>query len=220
MEYICRYKGLVHVIKFKPSENSKLGKSNTLHTYHFTDLQVKTGLLAHDTGVCMDCPYSYNQNKGKTGGCYTHKGFQVLGLISMLKRLGKLDIKPYTEKSFIDFISVLKGNYTLDLVRLGVYAEPTTFPGLEHLLKLPHIGYTRQWAKHPELAGKIMASCFSHVEATFANSMGFKAFVSVQQLPNSVAVCPASKEFKGNKLTCDKCHACDGTKSNIYIKKH
>lgn len=220
MEYICHYGNTVHVIRLKKSENRKLGKSNTLHTYHFTKMQVETGILSHDSEVCMDCPKSYNQNGGKSGGCYTHKGLQMLGLLSILRRLKTLEIPPYTDYSFKDFIRVINRSHQIDLTRLGVYGEPVSFPGLKHLLSKPHIGYTRQWIKHPELAGKIMASCFSSVEAAHANSLGFKAFVSVPSLPSGVAVCPASKEFKGKKLTCDKCKACNGLNNNIYIKTH
>lgn len=220
MEYICHHNDNVHVIKFKKSENRKLGSSNTVHTYHFTTEQIRTGNLKFDAGVCFDCPLSFNQNSGKSGGCYTHKNLQYVGLLSMMKRLKKLDIKPYTETSFKEFFNVLNRTYKVDLVRLGSYGEPTTFPGLHKLLAVPHIGYTRQWMKHPELAGWLMASCFSPIEAAYANNMGFKAFVSVPKLPSGVAVCPASKQFKGNKLTCDKCKACDGKKNNIYIQKH
>lgn len=220
IEYVCKHGDNVHVIKLKNSENKKLGTSLTLHTYHFTKQQVSTGVLSFDKGVCLNCPLSFNQNNGKTGGCYTHKGLQNMGLMSMLRRLKKLDILPYTDSSFKQFMSGIKRNYQVGLVRIGSYGESVTFPGLTHLLKLPHVGYTRQWMQHPELAGKIMASCFSSIEAAHANSLGFKAFVSVPTLPSGVAVCPASKEFKGTKLTCDKCKACDGTKNNIYIKKH
>ena len=79
----------VHVLQAKISQNSKIGAGYVLQTYHFSVDQVKNNDFTQDTNNCMDCPFSYNQNNGKSGGCYTHKGMQLMGLKSMLRSLNK-----------------------------------------------------------------------------------------------------------------------------------
>jgi len=233
MEYIFRSGDIIHVLKTKASENSKLGFGYIVHTYHWSVDQVARGVFNDDAHNCMDCPYSYNQNGGKTGGCYTHGGMQGQGLRSMLKRLhrlygeGKIDNK--LNKGKLDnFISLSSAAGTV-LTRLGVYGEPITLPlnvmGKLVRISKSHTGYTHQWNKEAAIpyAKYLMASTHNQFETLIAESRGFRAFQSSKDKDKKMPVCPASKEMN-YKLTCVECKACDGTVNgktkSIFIFKH
>lgn len=228
IEHKFKKDGIIHVIQLKPSENKKLGKFNlVIQTYHFSEDQLQD--FKNDAANCLDCPYSYNMNGGKSGGCYTHKGYQGMGIKSMVKRLSKLDIPNYSKDSFNSFIKYIS-DYPVELCRLGAYGEPCLLP-LNLMGKLvrvssKHTGYTHQWNK-PEFKAYskyLMASTHNSFETAIANDLGFRAFESSTIKTKNIAVCPASKEFKGNKKTCTECAACNGTynrkKNNLFIYKH
>lgn len=232
MEYIFQSDNIVHVLKTKPSENSKLGFGYIVHTYHWSIDQVSSGKFTNDAHNCMDCPYSYNQNAGKSGGCYTHGGLQGQGLRSMLKRLHRLygegKIEKLDKQKLEEFISLSSAASPV-LTRLGVYGEPITLP-LNTMGKLvriskAHTGYTHQWNKDAAkpYSKYLMASTHSVFETLIAESYGFRAFVSAKSKEKAMPVCPASKEM-GYKLTCVQCKACDGTVNgktkSIFIHKH
>lgn len=232
IEYIFRHGDQIHVLQTKPSANSKLGVGYITTTYHFSIDQVTNNNFKDDAKTCFDCPYSYNMNNNKSGGCYTHKSFMGQGIRSMLKRLNKLywagRILEYNKDSFNLFLS---GSAAIKpiLVRYAGYGEPVTLPlrliGKLSKLSDKHTGYTHQYIR-PELAAYskyLMASTHSHFETLVANRMGWRAFESSKKADVKMAVCPASKEF-GKKLTCIQCAACGGTKkgqtNNIFIKTH
>ena len=232
LEYLFKNGDQIHVLQTKPSANSKLGHGYITTTYHFSEMQVADINFEDDAKTCFDCPYSYNQNGGKSGGCYTHKFPQRQELTAMLKRLNKLynegKIKEYNKQSFNRFID---GSAAIKpvLTRFASYGEPVTLP-LNLLGKLAnisekHVGYTHQWQR-PELAGYskyLMASTHGYFESLVANSLGWRAFESSPKVDIKTPVCPASKEF-GKKLTCIECGACGGVKkgqtNNIFIKVH
>jgi hypothetical protein len=81
------HNGCVHSIDYKPSQNSKLGFGMVIQTYHYSIEQVLNNELTLDDANCLNCPFSFNQNDGKTGGCYTHKGMQGFGIKSKLRSL-------------------------------------------------------------------------------------------------------------------------------------
>lgn len=228
MEYIFKDKKVIHVIQCKPSANKKLGMYNmVIQTYHFSEEQLTD--FRNDKANCLDCPYSYNQNEGKSGGCYVHKGYQGLGIRAMVKRLSKMSIPDFNQEHFNSFIAYAS-SYNIELTRLGAYGEPALLP-LRVVGKLTRIskgytGYTHQWGK-PEVKGYskyLMASTHSRFETSAANSLGFRAFQSAETKDSKMAVCPASKEFTGKKKTCVECAACNGTqngrKNNLFIQKH
>ena len=232
LEYLFKNGDQIHVLQTKPSANSKLGHGYICTTYHFSIDQVVNLNFKDDAKTCFDCPYSFNQNKGESGGCYVHKGMIRHGITAMLKRLHRLynegKIKEYNKQSFNRFID---GSAAIKpvLTRFASYGEPVTLP-LNLLGKLAnisekHVGYTHQWQR-PELAGYskyLMASTHGYFESLVANSLGWRAFESSPKADVKTPVCPASKEF-GKKLTCIECGACGGVKkgqtNNIFIKVH
>lgn len=222
-EYIFTHNNVVHVLQTKPSSNSKIGVGYVVQTYHFSLEQVANNDLKLDVGTCFDCPFSYNQNGGKSGGCYTHKGFQAMGLRSMLKRLNKLNISPLCNDKLDSYLTISK-ELKPSLTRIGSYGEGTTLPlnivGKLCRISPKHTGYTHQYNKAQGYSKYLMASTHNVFETSLANSLGFRAF----SVGGTGAVCPASKEFKGNKKTCNQCAACDGTnkgkRNNITIKQH
>jgi len=232
LEYIFTNKDQVHVLQTKPSANSKLGHGYLCTTYHFSISQVQSNNFKDDTNTCFNCPFSFNMNGGKSGGCYTHKGLMLNGLRSMLKRLHRLynegKIKEYNKQSFNRFID---GSAAIKpvLVRLASYGEPCTLDlrlmGKLVRLSDKHTGYSHMWQR-PELSGYskyLMASTHGYFESLVANSLGWRAFESSPKADVKTPVCPASKEF-GKKLTCIECGACGGVKkgqtNNIFIKVH
>lgn len=226
IEYIWRRDRVIHALVLKPSENKKLGFGMVIHTYHFSVGQVASGDLTDDTDCCFDCQFSFNQNGGKSGGCYTHKGFQRLGLMSMLKRLHKTTIKDFDKKAFNKLLDIAK-MYGVVLTRFGVYGEPVTLPlnivGKLVKISKSHTGYSHQWHKALGYGKYFMASVSSMIEVAIANDLGYRCFIAYNNEEVKGATCPASKEFKGNKLTCTECGACDGgskRRNNIKIKIH
>lgn len=231
VEYIFEKDKIIHVLSCKPSANRKLGIGYMIHTYHFSVEQVSSGDFTLDSRNCLDCPYSYNMNHGKSGGCYTHGGMMGQGLRSMLKRLKKIwgdgGIGKYDKVKFESFISACSF-FSPQLTRLGVYGEPITLPlpNIESLVELSpkHTGYTHQWSlQNNKYAKYLMASTHSAFESRMANNVGWRSFESSKEKELTMPTCPAAKEFTGNKLTCVTCGACNGKlggKNNIHIKKH
>lgn len=221
--YTFTYNNVVHVLQTKPSANKKIGVGYTVQTYHFSFEQVRNNNLVLDSGNCFDCPFSFNRNEGKSGGCYCHKDKQLLGIKAMLRRLSKLSIEPLRKDKLNSFLIISK-ELKPSTTRMGAYGEPVTLPlnvvGKLCRLSPKHTGYTHQYTKLQGYSKYLMASTHNAFETSLANSLGFRAF----SVDGNGAVCPAAKEFKGKKKTCVECGACDGTsknrKNNIKIKKH
>jgi len=96
------YEGRIHNIQVSATTNQKLTEySVVMQSFHFTFEQVENLDLTLDSNTCFGCDFSFNQNDGKSGGCYTHKGPFRWGLDSKLKRLNKLlvndKLQPYSE---------------------------------------------------------------------------------------------------------------------------
>lgn len=234
LEYVFEMDGVVHVLQTKPSANSKLGLGYIVTTYHFSINQVLDNDLKQDAGTCFDCPFSYNQNNGKTGGCYTHKGLMGMGMKTMLRRLHSMymsgKILPYNSDTFDGYVKMSK-QYHPVLTRFGGYGEPVTLPlnmiSSLYSLSAKSTGYTHQWHKPDVKEYKIylMASTHNPIETSIANDIGWRVFFAKNKGDKyKGAVCPAAKEFTGNKKTCIECGACNGTASgnskNILINKH
>lgn len=218
LEYIFKYNNVVNVIQLKPSANSKIGFGYVVQTYHFSPDQFKD--FKEDSLNCLGCPFSFSSGTELSGQCYTHKGPQRMGLASMLRRISKLDIKPFSEGEFdklMQKVDIIKPN----LVRFGAYGEPTLLPMyvVKQLTKYNHTGYTHAWRKFPQYAGIFQASVHSLVELAQANHLGYKTFRIADVKERSEALCPASKEA-GKKKTCVECRMCNGAMKNVVIAQH
>lgn len=234
VEYVWKdeVRGIVNVLLLKKSDNSKLGGSWMIGTYHFSEKQVLSGKLDDDEACCMDCPLSYGSGDRS---CYTHKGLMKLGLLSMLRRLKRIydTIGVFSQHELNVFVArvcearekLAKKGEKIDQVRFGVYGEPVllNIKIVDQIAGIAkHQGYTHQWTKvDKSYSAYFMASTHNVFEAAIANDMGYRTF-NVGQLDGAVN-CPASKEA-GRKTTCSTCNLCNGTngnsKKNIYIKQH
>lgn len=236
IRYVYRLVDTINVLNAKVSQNSKIGIGYIVQTYHFSIEQVINVSLVNDEKSCLDCPLSYNQNNGKSGGCYTHKGMQSLGLISMLRSLNKklYTIKDFSQNDFNTFISKVKGSSKVDLVRFGAYGEPIlmSLNVVKILSSLSNktTGYTHQWNKPNNGAYNefLMASTHTEIERKKANSLNFRSFFVAESNISgfkalNVVNCPASKESH-KSLSCIACGLCNGikrgNKKDVYIMKH
>ena len=217
-------------IDVKRSNNSKLGEGVHLLTYHFSGSQVRLKDIKLDSNNCFNCSFAYNTNKGKSGGCYTHKGMQGLGIRSKLDSLHRrcIDVKFFDKLSFLLFLQKVREK-PVDLVRFGAYGEPITLPlyVLEKLVTISkkRTGYTHQWFDpvYHKYSKYLMASTHSDAEQWIANSQGWRTFTINSDLERDSILCPASKESEIDS-TCVKCGLCAGTTHktnvNIHIKQH
>ena len=236
IKYIYRTSNTLHVLNAKVSQNKKIGMGYIIQTYHFSIDQIKENSLVNDKESCLDCPLSFNQNNGKSGGCYTHKGMQLMGLKSMIRSLNKKlhTIQEFRTSDFNSFITKIKNTYPVDLVRFGAYGEPVLL-SLDVVKVLSEMapkttGYTHQWNK-PKYNGYnqfFMSSTHTETERTQAKKLGYRSFFvatsEISGFKNENAVnCPASKESNLN-LSCIACGLCNGAKKGIkkdvYINKH
>ena len=239
---------IVNVIEFKISQNSKIGEGLVIQTYHFSIDQVKQNDFTLDSANCLDCPLS-RSNGYKLGQCYTHKGLQLMGLKSKLRKLFKLHklqaIEAFNKIDFNEWqkrvsLQLLKNakrgkESTIKLVRFGAYGEPI-FLGEETIEKLSTMGknitgYTHQYNKDKyNWANKFfMASTHSAKDKAVAKNRNFRQFNVVlkdEKIENSVN-CPSSKEFealKGKKVSCVDCSLCSGNfkkiRKDVHILAH
>ena len=224
LKYIFKINKTVHVLNAKVSENSKIGIGYVIQTYHFSINQIVNNDFTQDKENCLNCPFSYNMNNGNSGGCYTHKGYQLMGLKSMMRSLSRNfeNILDFNILEFKEFINKIKNTYPLDLVRFGAYGEPVLLPlqVVEVLASLSKksTGYTHQYAKkqYNDYNDFFMASTHTTRERKQAKKLGFRSFFVSNKdiIPENAVNCPASKE-SANKLSCIKCGLCNGNKTNI-----
>ena len=233
LRYVYLNDNIVNVINAKVSTNSKIGVGYIIQTYHFDVEQIKSNDITLDNGSCLDCPLSYNQNQGKSGGCYTHKGNQLMGLKSMIRSLNKKfdTIEEFRQSDFDKFINTVKNTYPIDLVRFGAYGEPIllslSIVDILTSLSKKTTGYTHQWDKkeYNEYKQFFMASTHDEQTTNQAKKLGFRSFIVAEsEISSSKAVnCPASKESK-KQSSCIKCGLCNGIKrgikKDVYILKH
>jgi hypothetical protein len=218
---------VIHSIDIKKSATPKLAESSAriLQTYTFSIEQVLNKSLINDKEVCFNCPFSYNQNNGKSGGCYTHKGLLSFGLKSKLNRLNKLYLSGKIQKGYIgifDKIYKYSLKYPIKFARFGTYGEPTLLPielmqGLSTLVK-KYSGYTHQYFNvNKEYNRFLMASTHNIFEVNIAKNLGYRSFLVGTEKPNNFVLCPSSSTIaKDNKISCANCGLCSG--SNIGAK--
>ena len=230
LEYIFIKNKVVHVLQVKPSSTNKLGFGYILQTYHFGIDQVLTGKFQNDSLACGNCKYSFNQNNGESGKCYTHKGLIRLGLGKMLMRLGKIfDTIDNFDLDQFNAFCVMAKKFNINLVRLGTYGDPILLP-IQVSKKLVSLGqrstsYTHQWQNNT-MQDISMASVDSEQEKKYANILGFRTFrilENINEIKKDEIICPASKESK-KQIACNICGLCNGTSNkqikNIAIVKH
>ncbi len=179
---------IVHNIHGKSNMNRKLSNQHTpiIQTYHFSLDQVENNDITLDGNNCLACPFSYSNNNGESGGCYTHKGLQGLGIRSKLKSLhNNLDkIDSFSEETWKEFNSYLD-IVRWQLVRLGAYGEPSLLhiDLMDELVnrhgegKL-HTGYTHDWPTNDKQEYKrfLMASVDSVADFVEADILGWRKF--------------------------------------------
>lgn len=223
LKYNFTYKGIIHCLDYKVSTNSKIGIGIVLMTYHFSKKQVLTKDIRQDRDNCLNCPFSYSSKTITSGKCYTHKGYQRMGLQSKLNSLNLEDIKPFNKEIFDVFVSKLKN---LNLVRFGAYGEPVLMPEyvIETLSKLSkYTGYSHAYKKYPNLHKYFMASVHTVKEQKQANKIGFRTFrIGLDDVIKGEISCPASKEV-GKLTNCISCKLCQGSSikaKNIHIQNH
>ncbi len=233
---------IVHSLVCKKNKNSKTGTANdwVVMTYHFSLEQVETNSFEADADNCLDCPYSFTNNNGVSGGCYTHKGLMRLGLKSKLKGLHKDynsgRVENFSARKFREFKTYVEKK-SPSLVRFGAYGEPITLPLtlVKHLALLAakegraFTGYTHAWQNNPHYAPYFMASVESFVDYVEAKENGWRTFtvdvdgsILKDAPPRTFLGCPAAKE-NGRKLTCATCWRCNGTTTtgkDVLILKH
>jgi hypothetical protein len=229
IEYIYKNDNSVNVIQLKVSQNSKIGFGIVVQTYHFSIDQVINNDIKQDKNNCLDCPLSYS-NDHKLGSCYTHKGFQLMGLKSMLKRLNRIfkDIDTFNQTRFETFLA--RTNKTeINLVRFGAYGEPILLGEnvCEQLSKLSKkvSGYSHQYDKKEFAWSKrfFMASVHNDKDNKSAQNLGFRTFHAIVEkdinTENSVN-CPSSKEANIKTSSCISCGLCNGNLTNLKKSIH
>lgn len=214
--------------------NAKIAgkKELVFQTYSYSRQQFELANIGHkitmdsffkaDQSVCFDCPFSQNR------GCYTAKAQQYAGFLSSLRSIGKKrkwqDIPEYSDSIARQIVNMAKSRY----VRFGTYGEPSLIP-LPLMAEMCDVakswtGYTHQYMRKPEYAPYLMASLHSDRQMTYAERLGFRAFIaSKERLGKPFVNCPASNEA-GFKSTCSACGLCSGTSGkgtkSVWILEH
>jgi hypothetical protein len=216
----------VFVIRKGKTSNEKISDGSKLvQTYTFSMDQWELAnsgrkfklkeFFALDGPNCLDCPFSVGSGDG---GCYTHKGMQYLGMLSMLRSIKADELTPmqapegsWCDERVIEIRNMCKDTY----VRFGTYGEPSLLPytlvRMMAEVASSYTGYTHQWDKPwaRPYAEYFMAS---RHEADAIE--GWRSFIAAdkQTVIESKGVgCPASKEA-GYKSNCAACGLCSGLK--------
>jgi hypothetical protein len=227
------YDSIVHSIDIKKSETDKLAAQSSviIQTYHFSIDQVLDKNIKLDTGNCFDCPFSFNQNNGLSGGCYTHSGMIFLGLCAKLTSLNKLLLAgkiPQYSNDIINHIRNKANKLNIDLLRLGTYGEAVTMPldFISELIPLAkkHTAYTHLWHldQYQQYKAYFMSSTDNSLLSSIAKHKGWRVF-EVGENSDSIQ-CPSDPIIpKENRISCAKCGLCSGNKlgaKSIYINQH
>jgi hypothetical protein len=224
---------VVHSIDIKKSKTDKLASENSIimQSYHFSIDQVLDKNIKNDFGNCFDCPFSYNQNGGKSGGCYTHSGMIFLALCSKLSSLNKLLLAgkiPNYSYQIIEQIKNKANKLNIDLLRLGTYGEAVTMPldFISQLIPLAkkHTAYTHLWHlnEYQDYKSYFMSSTDNSLLSRIAKDKGWRVF-EVGQNSESIQ-CPSDPIIaKEKRVSCANCGLCSGNKlgaKSIFINKH
>jgi hypothetical protein len=172
-----------------------------------------------DASICGDCALRGVVIDGKNVGrrCYVRIDNAPRNTWSTWKR-GRY-LTAWDEATFTDRV-----------VRLGAYGDPAAVPFhvWQRVLARAafHTGYTHQWARFPEFAAWVMASCDSAADRVHAKFLGFRTFrvrAESEAREQGEVICPASKEA-GINTNCFACHACGGhaskARADIVIADH
>jgi hypothetical protein len=194
----------------RPSKNTKTGKMVQvwmLPTGNVFNAVWKNG---RDKNVCGECPLRAFNSKGKRQKrrCYVNVAKAPLAI-------SKAKYPTFNIESF-------KGK----LVRFGAFGDPASIP-YSILRNIANVskgwtGYTHQWRarKNRRFANLLMASVENLADKMRANLLWFRTFRMLSKndsLEPDEILCPASKEA-GNRIQCDKCLLCSGTRFGKLIK--
>ncbi len=160
-----------------------------------------------DASVCGDCPLRYQASVARGSGdavCYVRTS-DAPSAVWKTYQAGK-----YPRGR----LGLLAGRR----VRLGAYGDPAAVPfevWVDHLEGARGwTGYTHQWRTcDPRLAGLVMASCDSPLDAARARWSGWRTFrgkLAEEPAYRGEVVCPATEEG-GMRSSCDRCLLCDGS---------
>lgn len=224
---------VVHSIDIKKSETDKLAGETSLimQTYHFSMDQILEKNIKNDSGTCFDCPFSFNQNKGNSGGCYTHSGMIFLGLCAKVKSLNKLLLAgkiPSFSNDIINDIRKKASRLNIDLLRLGTYGEAVAMPlnFISQLIPLAkkHTAYTHRWhlEEYQKYSAYFMASTDNSILSRIAKDKGWRVF-EVGENSDSIQCLSDPKLPKEQRVNCARCGLCSGNKlqaKSIYIFNH
>lgn len=168
-----------------------------------------------DSSICGSCihrgTYSSIESKMMNRSCYVNVGQAPLGIYKAYQR-GNYR-KGLTDEQLA---TTLSGR----LVRLGSYGDPAVLPYeiCEKLVKFSvgNTGYTHMWKLcDPRYSNLLMASCDTEADFEEAHKRGWRTFRVRGEgdllLPGEFE-CPASTA-QNNRLTCEQCLACSGTRS-------
>lgn len=200
-------------LKGKASRNTKTGgliQTWILRADMSPIVAVRTGA---DSAICATCPARGIFINGKLieRWCYVNHAQAPNGIFKCFARGGYPS--DWTSETFAG-----------RKVRAGSYGDPAAVPfhvwERVFALSAGRTGYTHQWARFPELAAFVMASCDSEADVFAARLLGFRTFRTRFEHDRILAgefKCPASKE-SGHRTTCDKCLACDGNANGASRK--
>ncbi len=121
-------------------------------------------------------------------------------------------------------------------LRIGSYGDPAAAPAKTWRAILPDnprhaTGYTHAWRydRTQPYRGFLMASVESKAEAEEARDKRWRSFLVVPRsrpIPEGFRWCPSDELNPGNKISCQACGACNGTRGNqrgdiaIYAHGH
>jgi hypothetical protein len=161
-----------------------------------------------DESICGSC---IHRNVGGIGTCYVNVGWGPTGIW-----------KAYHEGRYPDINKEIVRSIKTHHVRIGAYGDPVAVPSPIWRSILPvrprdATGYTHQ-LKHPDARhykDYLMASCDNEAEVKEAKADGWRTFLVVPQnkgIPKGFVHCPSDDWFPGNKVLCEDCGACSGTR--------
>ena len=230
----------VQVFRLGKTSNKKIASPNEkiVQSYSFSKAQYQyvhdnyfgkiknnfNEFFALDGSNCLTCPLSGNIRKSDTSlkvKCYTHKAFQYMGFISMLKgiikKYGDFNNLPIYNSNIDEFKKMSKNRF----VRFGTYGEPSLHPielvnGISKVCK-NWTGYTHQYKNKPLYSTFFMASTHSEAQSNKAwNDHKYRSFISYHDkalltagIIKKAVQCPASKEL--DVSNCSNCGLCSGT---------
>lgn len=170
---------------------------------------------------CEGCPLL-------EGGCYAQFGRPAMAHSGMTRAHKRG--KDYSLET-----ALANSRRAAKMARLGGIGDPGALRNVKAVIRkirdfgLDAVGYTHHWRGRPDLAGELMASCETLEGADQAIDSGYRAAVVLESdflaknkgrkfttpKGRNGIVCPAI--VSNNKVTCNDCRLCDGSKPGPVI---